>query len=197
MAITDRRLMAPDPIAKAQRLIEELGPRLILQIREKDLEPSECLAWVRRLAPVADANGTALLINGRLDVARSANVGVHLPERGLPIGSAAALLRDSPERIISVARHSAHAARLAAQEGAHIVLLSPIFVTPGKGPPLGLGELQRAVVHFAQPRTHARLFALGGIGPTHAAAVWATGVDGVAAIRSVWEGDAHRLLGQP
>lgn len=207
MAITDRRVMAPDPIRQAQRLIEELGPRLLLQIREKDLEPSESIDWIRRLAPAAAANGSCLLINGRLDIALSTNVGVHLPESGLGVRAAATLLCAHPHHPrdpqhggransrtmpLSVARHTAEDAHRAALEGADIVLLSPIFTTPGKGEPLGLDELRRAVELGRSAST--RLFALGGITPANAASVWATGVEGVAAIRSVWEGNAARLL---
>ena len=60
--------------------------------------------------------------------------------------------------------------------------LGPIWETPGKGPPLGTGDLA-----FAR---RARLIAVGGIDtPARAAEAIAAGADGVAMIRAAWTMD--------
>jgi thiamine-phosphate pyrophosphorylase len=178
--------MGPDPIERAARLIEKLGPRLILQVREKDLTARALVDWVLALLPTAEASGAELSINGRADVARAfaPRVGLHLSEDGIPVREARRLL---PDVSINASVHSAQAAVEAAIAGADRVTVGAVFETPSKQalgrPPIGLLELKRAVGLVAG---RAEVFALGGIDRDRAASVLETGVAGIGAIRAVW-----------
>jgi thiamine-phosphate pyrophosphorylase len=188
LAITDRRIMGPDPVARIVSLIQKLGPRLIVQLREKDLEARTLWSWVDAILPIAEAEGSQLLINGRVDLAAcfAPRAGVHLPEDGLRVGDARSLL--GPNVVVSAAAHTVEDAVARTHEGATFVTLSPIFATPSKPNVLGLEVLSRAV------RTGAPIYALGGIDETNAQDVLQTGVAGIAAIRAAWSDAPQRLL---
>lgn len=81
----------------------------------------------------------------------------------------------------SVAIHQARDAERAEELGAAWGLVSPIFVTPGKGPARGLHALTEA--RACAPSV--RLFALGGVVPATTSACLRAGADGVAVVRGV------------
>ena len=151
----------------------------IVQVREKDLDGGALLALVRE----AIATGARVMVNDRVDVALAAGAyGVHLPERGMTIADARAL----GAQVIGVSRHTLDGVERAADEGADIIQLGPIWRTPGKGEPLGPLVLEgaRAIIG-----TRAKLVAVGGIEtPERVKAALRAGADGVAAIRGVWSG---------
>jgi thiamine-phosphate pyrophosphorylase len=181
-AITDRRIMGPDPLAAIRALCARYGRALSVQIREKDLSARVLHDWVAAL--VSDLNGAQLLVNGRADVARCfEGVGVHLPEDGLTVEEARRVL--GPERPIGASAHSAADAIARRREGADLVTLSPVFETPGKGTAIGLEPLREAA--------HAGgIYALGGITKENVDQVRATGVEGIAAIRAIWSSEVMR-----
>jgi thiamine-phosphate pyrophosphorylase len=193
LAITDRRLMGPDPIARAIAVMEQLGDRVLVQVRERDLEARELHRWLEALLAARRWTGAGLMINGRGDVARAfaPEVGVHLPEAGLPIEEARRLLPRGT--LIGASTHDLVGARASAERGADLITVAPVFPTPskpeterGEAAVLGvtaLGEVVRAVRAVA-PRT--AVFALGGIDRANAGAVFDSGVDGIAAIRAAW-----------
>ncbi len=175
-AITDRRLMGPDPVDAIRALCRRYGPALTIQLREKDLPVRELFSWIEALLP--SMSGARLLVNSRADLALCFDgVGVHLPEDGLKVEDARALL--GPGRSIGASAHTAADAIARRREGAHLVTLSPVFPSPGKGAPLGLPALREAAVAGG-------IYALGGIGVDDVDAVLATGVEGVAGIRVFW-----------
>jgi len=115
-----------------------------------------------------------------------------IPREGLRVtgihlgGSARAKLRErradlGDEAWISVPAHGDDDVTRAREEGASAVYVSPIYETPGKGPPRGLDAIRRAR-ELAGPM---RVYALGGIDVVNAAACIAAGADGVAVIRAV------------
>lgn len=200
VAITDRRLMvAPDVLARgdwpaiaqgfAAAIARILAPGVLVQVREKDLDGGPLLLLVR----AALATGATIAVNDRLDIALAAGAhGVHLPEHGLPIPTARALLpgADAAARgfLIGASCHSIEGAHAAARAGAELVQLGPIWDTPGKGPPLGPAALTAARAGLPGP---ARLVAVGGIDDADRARLALdAGADAVAAIRAVW---SHRL----
>ncbi|MEJ7597792.1 MAG: thiamine phosphate synthase [Kofleriaceae bacterium] len=161
--------------AAIARVHARAGDALVVQVREKDLDGGALLALVR----AACATGARVLVNDRLDVALAAGAdGVHLPERGMPIADARAL---APHLVIGVSTHSIDA--VAAATGADLIVLGPIWDTPGKSSPLGPEALTAA-----RAVTAARLVAIGGIDPARRAIARAHGADAVAAIRAVWSG---------
>lgn len=214
VAITDRRRMvAPDVLARGDwdEIARAFGaavariaaPGVLVQVREKDLDGGPLLA----LVGAALGTGAAVVVNDRLDVALAAGAhGVHLPEHGLSIESVRGILgsREVPAGFsIGASVHSIEGAHAAAEAGAELVQLGPIWETPGKGPPLGPSALASARP-LLEPSAHAaarpllegragraRLVAVGGIdGEDRARQALRSGADAVAAIRAVW---AHQL----
>ena len=203
VAITDRRLMVPAAVlatgdwpaiaaafgaAVARAVAGCPTGSVLLQVREKDLDGGPLLALVRAAQPFAP-----VLVNDRLDVALATGaLGVHLPERGLPIADARAL---GPSLLLGVSRHSAAAVAEAAAAGASgagadIVHLGPIWPTPSKPAAAPLGEAALAI-----PRGRASLDAVGGIDSTErATAAAAAGADAVAVIRAAWAGPSLQPL---
>jgi len=81
---------------------------------------------------------------------------------------------------VSVACHAATEVAARAREGANVLVLSPIFDSPGKGLPLGLHALRDAAGRLDRGQ---HLIALGGIDRDNAPACQQAGAHGVAAIR--------------
>lgn len=161
-----------------------------VQVRAKALTTRELLDLTRRVVAAAEPHGAPVLVNDRLDVALAAGAdGVHLPEAGLSIADARTAAGDAPI-LVGRSTHSAADAGRAADDGADLVVVGPIFETPSKaayGPPLGLSALRDAASTVARAhRDRPRLFALGGITDRdRALACFDHGADGVATIRGV------------
>ena len=85
----------------------------------------------------------------------------------------------------SVPAHSDDDVRRALAARADVVLVSPIFATPGKGAPRGAGAISSA--RALAPGL--RVYALGGIDATNARACVAAGAHGVAVIRALLGAD--------
>jgi len=149
-----------------------------VQVREKRMDGGPLLAYVRALQ--AAAPDVPLWVNDRIDVALAAGAsGVHLPEHGMSIEDARAL---APRLRVGISVHSQQGGF-----GADSVQLGPIWDTPGKGAPLGLG-----VLAFARA---ARLIAVGGIdSPERVREAIAAGADGVAVIRAAWTRDIAAVM---
>lgn len=183
--ITDRRLMGPTFGEAIARAVRGMPPRsVIVQVREKDLGGAALLALVREA--MAAAPEQLVVVNDRLDVALTAGAdGVHLPEDGLDLPTARALVRLS--MIVGCSRHSIEGAVAAARAGADLVQLGPIYATPSKaayGAPLGLDVLRAA--RAALPAS-TLLTAVGGIdSPARAAEVREAGADLAAVLRAAW-----------
>lgn len=148
-----------------------------VQIREPDLFPRDLATLVKRVCGIK--SGTRILVNDRTDIAIAANAdGVHLrdgsiePER----------IRSIPARrlFISVSCHSVPSVAAAAQSGADLVVLAPIFPPLSKistRPPLSLHTLSEAAVSVKIP-----VIALGGITQANARACIEAGAAGVGGI---------------
>jgi thiamine-phosphate diphosphorylase len=122
-------------------------------------------------------SGAALLVGERADVATAVGAdGVQLGHRSPP----AERVRPWYRGWMGVSCHTAADLAAAEAAGADHAVLSPVFGVPEKGEPLGLERLAEMVAAAGLP-----VVALGGIAPTNAASVRATGVAGVAAIRSL------------
>ena len=174
--ITDRRVMSGG-LALAARIAAD--PRVVVQLREKDLDGGELLAAARSI------RGPRVLVNDRADVAALADAGLHLPEHGMAFDEARAVIGTAAA--IATSRHSADAAVAAIDAGAHLVHLGPIWATPSKtgmGEPLGVAALTEARSALG-PR--GVLVAVGGIDSAERArAAAVAGADAVAVIRAVW-----------
>jgi thiamine-phosphate pyrophosphorylase len=126
-----------------------------------------------RLSAIARAHGSTLVIGDHEDLAREVGASVHGWNARAPF---------------SVGAHSDDEVSAALSRGVRAVLVSPIFETPGKGPPRGLGAIERAVRLTTVP-----IYALGGVDESNARACIEAGARGVAVMRAVFSAkDAAR-----
>lgn len=193
--VTDRRRIGSEEIAGRIEDILAAVPRgsVLVQVREKDLDGGPLLRLAREVVEVAHPAGAPVWVNDRVDVALAAGAdGVHLPERGLSIEDArAAAAAVGRALAIGCSRHATAAVLAAAEQGAELVQLGPIWSTPGKDMPLGLDALD---VRDDLP-AHVRLVAVGGIDSAARAREAAmAGADAVAVIRAAWRDDSPDLI---
>lgn len=150
----------------------------LIQIREKNLSARLVYEFAREAAFITRESDTKLLINDRADIALAANAdGVHLTSDSL---SAEIVRREFPKDfIVGVSTHTIEEAENARKQQADFVAFSPIFSTPGKGKPQGIGNLRR-VCEKLKPFP---VIALGGINADNFSDVLEAGASGFAAIR--------------
>lgn len=172
-----------DAFARDLEAALEAGDVAALQIRIKPADDAAVLAVARRLLPVAQARGVAVLMNDRADLAAQTGCdGVHL---GQDDGSVAeARRRLGPDAMIGVTCHdSRHLAMEAAEAGADYVAFGAFFPTGTK-----------AVSHHADPSIltvwqetmETPCVAIGGITIETAGALAAAGADFVAVSAAIW-----------
>jgi thiamine-phosphate pyrophosphorylase len=154
-----------------------------LQLRAKSLSSAEQLEVALRLRELTMRADVPLFVNDRLDIAQLASAdGVQLPEAGVPIARARALL--GPHATIGASCHDASGIARAQAQGASFATLAPVFDVPHKGAALGADRFGQLVSSAKLP-----VFALGGVGPEHAHELIAHGASGLALIRAVYETD--------
>ncbi len=126
---------------------------------------------------IAKKNDFVSLVNGSLELALKYGLdGVHL--RGVQINEIKAVKDAGLVCIVSC--HSAKDVLRAFDEGCDYVTLSPVFETPNKGAPLGIGAFSDILAQIDKTR----VFALGGIDDeTKVNKIATTGVFGFASIR--------------
>jgi thiamine-phosphate pyrophosphorylase len=170
--ITDRRAAGGEE--QVLKVIARGGFEYV-QVREKDLSARELLSFVERAIEVTRPRGIKVLVNERADVAMVAGAdGVHLPANSI----APSLVPEG--LLVGVSCHSVADVVQAEVEGAHFVVLGPVYDTPSKrayGAPLGLGVLREASAAVSIP-----VLALGGVTDALVAECMAAGASGVAAI---------------
>lgn len=146
-----------------------------VQLREKDLDDRalfELASRARKALPPA----VQLVVNGRLDLGLAAGAdGVHLPADGVPV--APLRRRFGPGVLIGRSTHRVEEVERARDEGADYALFGPVYDSPGKGAPVGLGELAKAAA-VGLP-----VYALGGVTLERFRELAGTGAAGIAAIR--------------
>ncbi|MCA9622790.1 MAG: thiamine phosphate synthase [Myxococcales bacterium] len=165
------------------------GPHMFTLLRDPGLSAREALRWGRRLRQVTRDVGGGLLVADRLDLAWLLEAdGAHLGRGSVEVVDARRVLGEGA--FVSRSAHDESELREAATQGADAALVSPIFASPGKGPPLGLAgltALHRMLGQGARPR----LYALGGVDRATAPACLSAGADGVASIRADLTAFAH------
>ena len=150
----------------------------LIQIREKLISARAVFELASEAVEIAQHTATKIIVNDRADIALAADAdGVHLTAASL---SAAVIRRNFPEKfIVGVSAHNLETAETAKKQGADFVTFSPIFQSPGKGEPQGIGRLTK-VCELLNPFP---VIALGGIDETNFAEVLQAGASGFAAIR--------------
>jgi thiamine-phosphate pyrophosphorylase len=144
------------------RLLAGFGdsPPDYFEVRDREASDRRLLGLLRK---AVDALGKErVLANGRFDLALAAGAGgVILPEDGLPVEP---VRRETPRGFrVGKSTHSAEDALRAAQDGADLVLLGPMFDTPEKrkfGSPLS--PAAAGAIGPDWPAS-AELFVIGGV----------------------------------
>jgi thiamine-phosphate pyrophosphorylase len=183
--ITDRSLSG---LSHAEQ-VAALAKRgmTVIQLREKNLSPSEFYQEAADAVLVARRHGIKIIINDRVDVALALRAdGVHLGQDDLPVEAARRLLGN--DAIIGLSTHDVAQALEAARQPIDYLAIGPIFSTVTKessNPPVTLAGL--AIVREAVSRIP--LVAIGGLNAANHAEAIAAGADAVAVIRDLWPVD--------
>ena len=186
--VTDTALCAPRAVPEVVAAAVAGGVTAV-QVRDKTASRRELLALTRAVqAVLAPTPEVRLIVNDAVDVALLTGAdGVHVGQDDLPASEVRALL--GPDALIGVSVGSAAdlADVLALPAGTvDLVGLSPLFPTPTKpdaGEALGLDGTRELA---ARARAGGLVsVAIGGVHAGNAAAVAATGVDGVCVVSDV------------
>jgi thiamine-phosphate pyrophosphorylase len=186
--VTDTALSRPRPVADVVRAAVAGGVTAV-QVRDKLASRRDLLALTRAVqAAVADRPEVPVIVNDAVDVVLIAGAdGLHVGQDDLPPREVRALL--GPDALLGLSVESAAdlTAALALPAGTvDVVGLSPVWATPTKpdtGPGLGLDGVRELV---ARARAGGlRPVAIGGIDSARAAAVAATGVDGICVVSEI------------
>ncbi len=159
-----------------------------VQIRERDMNARELVAFAR--SAIDAAGGRArILLNDRLDVALASRAaGVHLRGSSIPPREAVGWLRAGhapADFMIGVSCHSREEVRAAEAAGANYVFFGPVFETPAKkrfGGPQGLEKLAEVCRSAGIP-----VIAIGGVSGERGLECVRAGASGIAAIRMFQE----------
>ncbi len=151
-----------------------------LQVRDRELEGAELLAWASDLCAAARrgarSRGVKIVLNRRVDVALAIGAdGIHLGFDALGPEDAALLLKRGAE--IGVSAHTPDEVAAARDAGATYAHLAPIWAPLSKAaerPALGIAALEAACRHGLP------VLAQGGVSAQRCAAVLAAGASGVA-----------------
>lgn len=198
--VTDRRSLSAAGALDSHASVSALSRRIEtivsagidwVQIREKDLSARDLSKLTREAMRLAKAEPTGphgrvrVLVNHRLDVALAERAsGVHLGEHSLPAKEAKQFAEAQAADkgfLVGTSCHSLEGAKATAQDGSSYIFFGPVFATPSKaafGAPQGLEQLAEVCGSLSIP-----VLAIGGICLENAAACFAAGASGIAAIR--------------
>lgn len=187
--ITDRHAVGgADALVSLTARLLACGGADFVQIREKDLPARALYDLVARIVALANPHRARILVNTRVDIAITANAaGVHLPGGSIPPSRWRVMT--PPGFLVSASCHSLDEVSAAEQEGADMVLFSPIFPGGSKQTqhPKGLEQLAKAAACVRIP-----VLALGGVNWNNASLCINAGAAGIAGI-SMFQDELHRL----
>lgn len=158
------------------------GARLV-QLRSRSPLRGAALALLERCR----AAGVLFIVNDDPLLAAEIDAdGVHVGQDDVAVAAAREIV--GPERLIGLSTHSA--AQIDAADGVDYIGVGPVWATPTKPTyePVGLELVRYAAEHARVP-----FFAIGGIDPSNAAAVFAAGAHGISVVRAVGEADDPQL----
>lgn len=146
---------------------------VVVQVRDRAAHARDIVLAARALVE----RGVCTVVNDRIDLALAAGAaGVHLPEEGVLVEEARALL--GPDALVGVSTHVGTRFEERAR-GASWAVFGPIWATPAKGPGVGVEALAEAVRRCPCP-----VFAVGGVDATRVPEALGAGAAGVAVIRA-------------
>lgn len=182
-------LITPPSLTNLEAFAAELnsalsgGEAAALQIRLKEASDEAVIAAARRLAPIAQAFGAAVILNDRPDLAKASGCdGVHLGQGDGSVAEARRLL--GPDAMIGVTCHdSRHLAMEAAEAGADYVAFGAFFPTATKAT---THRPEPDILTIWQETMEIPSVAIGGITVENAAGLARAGADFVAVSQGVW-----------
>lgn len=161
----------------------DAGPVAALQIRLKPTDDETIARAVRRLAPLAQARGVAVMLNDRPDLAAALGCdGVHVGQSDAPVASARRIMGRSA--MIGVTCHdSRHLGMEAAEAGADYVAFGAFFPTRTKQT---THRPEPEILTIWQETMEIPSVAIGGITLDNAEVLVAAGADFLAVSQGVW-----------
>ena len=161
----------------------------MIQLREKRLSARLLCDLTEAAIAITRGRSTKILVNDRADIAAACGAdGVQLTGTSMPVNVVRQFARSN--FLIGVSAHSIEDVDVAMAEGADLIVLAPVFVTPGKGEPIGL-ERFAEMINISSPFP---ILALGGVDESNIADVLTAGASGFAAIRAMNEPDKLKQL---
>ncbi len=158
------------------------GGVTLVQLREKTAPRETVIARAKALRAILAPHGIPLIINDDLEVARAAEAeGLHLGQDDIDPREARAAL--GPGKILGLSAGDAEEAKTVDPAVVDYVGVGPAYVTASKadaGAAIGPDGLRAMRNRLALP-----MVAIGGIGLAQAAAVMATGVEGIAVVSAI------------
>ncbi len=179
--VTDDATAArPDFLRAAAEVLAEGGPRIAFHLRAPLANGLAVYRWAEALrGPTRDA-GALLLVNDRVDAALAAEAdGVQLGRRGLVVADARRLA--GAGRLVGLSVHASAEVHEAREGGADFVLVGNVYATASHPGRAGIG-VEGLAAFAGLPR-----IAIGGVTPERVAELRDAGLQGVAAIRGVWD----------
>lgn len=182
-------LITPPRIADLETFAADLeaaldaGDVAALQIRLKPASDDAIRAATRRLAPIAQARGVAVILNDRPDLARELGCdGVHVGQEDAGLAEARRIM--GSDAMIGVTCHdSYHLAMEAAEAGADYVAFGAFFPTTTK---VVTRQADPALLTAWQEAMEVPCVAIGGITAENARELAQAGADFVAVSGAVW-----------
>ena len=176
----------------------DAGPVAAFQIRLKPASDDAIMEVVRRLAPVAQARGVAVILNDRPDLAATLGCdGVHVGQEDASVASARRIMGQSA-MIGATCHDSRHLAMEAAEQGADYVAFGAFYPTETKET---VHRPDPDILTIWQETMETPSVAIGGITVENAAPLIAAGADFLAVSAGVWAypqgaGDAVRRFSE-
>lgn len=161
----------------------------LIQLREKSISARKLAELARKAFQITQKAGALLLLNDRVDIAMALEIdGVHLTEDSLPVSVVREIAGEGI--LIGCSRHSVEGLRQAESEGSDLAVFGPVFATPGKGEPVGIGLLKKA----CEAVPGLPVLGLGGIDAGNMNSVFEAGAAGIASIRFLNDPEAVSAL---
>ncbi len=161
----------------------DAGPVAALQIRIKPASDEQIAAAVRRLAPVAQSRGVAVILNDRPDLASALGCdGVHVGQEDASVASARRIMGRNA-MIGATCHDSRHLGMEAAEQGADYVAFGAFYPTSTKET---VHQPEPNILTIWQETMETPSVAIGGITIDNAAPLVAAGADFIAVSAGVW-----------
>ncbi len=161
----------------------DAGPVAALQIRLKPADDATITAAVKRLAPIAQNRGVAVILNDRPDLASALGCdGVHVGQTDASVASARRIMGKTA-MIGATCHDSRHLGMEAAEQGADYVAFGAFYPTETKETE---HRPEPEILTIWQETMEVPSVAIGGITVENAAHLVAAGADFLAVSAGVW-----------